>query len=284
MLRNILSFLAVAKNGQISETARQSGMKQSNLSNYLKELNAYFGTELFYRVHKGVQLTETGKQVFEIACGIEHTLYEIQNFSNSAHQVSGDLRLWASEGIGAMYISECLPEFYRQYPDVHLEISCSLDAPQNIHEIDMAIVYQEPKQENAVIIHKGFLSFALYASKEYLSQSGYPKDLKDMIENHRICSRGNYCKWHSWNEVITNAKHLVTTTNSSGMLLSIVKEGVGISLLPICVAQKEDELMRLSKIPMVIDHPFWIISHKDTKDLPKVRALLDFIKGATGQL
>ncbi len=284
MLRDLLCFAETAKEGQVNEAARKNGMKQSNMSKVIKDLERGLDTKLFNRVHQGMRLTETGREVFEISCGIEHILYQIRNFSTFSHQVSGDLRLWTSDGIGAAYISACLPDFYAQYPDVHLEIQCSLEPPQTFHDIDMAIIYEKPSQNDAVIIYSNKLLFKLYASKVYLSRYGVPKSLEDIINNHKICTRTNFVRWPEWSKVLNKAKHIATTTNSSQMLLSVIKEGVGIGLIPTCIARKETDLFELSKIPFEIEHPFWIISHKDTKDLPKVRALLDYIKNATDKL
>lgn len=284
MLRDLLCFAETAKEGQVNEAARKNGMKQSNMSKVIKDLERGLDTKLFNRVHQGMRLTETGREVFEISCGIEHILYQIRNFSAFAHQVSGDLRLWTSDGIGAAYISACLPGFYAQYPDVHLEIQYSLETPQTIHDIDMAIVYEKPTQTDAVVIYENALRFRLYASKLYLARYGVPQTLDDLAENHKICTRSNFIRWPEWSKFLNKAKHIAATTNSSQMLLSIIKEGVGVGLIPTCIAQKEPDLFELKKIGFEIEHPFWVISHKDTKDLPKVRALLDYIRSATGKL
>lgn len=286
ILKNLLCFAETTKNGQINSTALKQGMKQSNLSNTIKELEEMFNTKLFNRLHNGITLTETGREVFEIACGIENIIHRVNNFSLSTNKIAGDIRLWTSDGIGTSYISACLPDFYLKYPDVHLDIKCSLESPKIMHEIDMAIVYEEPKplDTDTVVISKNSLKFKLYAAKNYLSKFGYPENLEDLIENHRICTRRNFELWPLWNNVLEKSKHITATTNSSSMLLSIVKDGVGISLIPTCIGDKEPELMQLNKIKFEIEHPFWIISHKDTKDVPKVRALIDYIKDATGKL
>ncbi len=283
-IKNLLCFAEVAKNGQIKETANANNMKQSNLSNIIKDLESQLKLKVFNRSHSGVSLTESGKNLFEIACDIENILYRVRNFANISHKISGNIRLWTSDGIGSDFIATYLPEFYQRYPDVHIDIQSSLCSPKFIQEIDMGIVYQEPTFKDAVVITQNQLLFKLYASKSYLTTYGYPKDLKDLTQNHKICTRQNFRLWPAWNTVLSEAQHVVATTNSSAILLSMVKRGIGLSMIPVCAAEKDPELVPLDRLELNISHPFWIISHKDTKDIPKVRALINYLVEATKKL
>lgn len=285
LIRNLLCFMEAAKHGTVSAAADANGMKQSNFSNCIKDLEGQFNCELFNRIYNGVSLTENGREFFKIACDLENVLFKIENFSTTVHKVSGDVRLWISEGLGATYLSSCLPEFLIQYPDVHIEIYCSIDSPKIVQEADMAIVYEKPKQNDAVIISENSLKFGLFASVSYLSKYGIPKSLEDLMENHKICDRDNFVNvWPEWNELINGSKHIVTTTNSSSMLMRLTKDGIGIGLHPLGIAKKEKDLIHLSRIGCDLEHPFWIISHAASKDIPKIRALIDYIKQAASQL
>lgn len=284
-LRNLLCFMATAKDGTVSGAALKNGMKQSNLSNAIKTLEDEMHIKLFDRVHNGMSLTENGKEVYRIACEIDNTLFKIKNFSTAVRQISGDIRLWTSDGLGSGYLSGCLSDFHVQYPDVHIDVICSIDSPRVMHEADMAIVYDQPQQDGAVILAKNDLKFGLFASMEYLSKYGYPKSIEDLQQNHNICNRDNFTSvWDEWKQFIAKCKHVVVTTNSSGMMTRLTRDGIGIGLHPVGVAAKEKELVHLSKIDMHLSHPFWIIAKPETKDVPKVRALIDYIKNATEKL
>lgn len=285
LVRNLLCVLEAAKHGTITAAAEANGMKQSNFSNCIIELEKQINCELFNRIYNGMALTENGREFYKIACDLENVLYKVENFSTAVHKVSGDVRLWISEGLGATYLSSCLPEFLMQYPNVHIEIFCSIDSPKIVQEADMAIVYEKPKQNNAVVISENSLKFGLFASVGYLAKYGNPKSMKDLIENHKICDRDNFVNvWSEWNDVISNAKHIVTTTNSSSMLMRLTKDGIGIGLHPLGIASKEKDLIHLSGVGFELEHPFWIISHAASKDIPKIRALINYIKQAASQL
>lgn len=282
--KEILSFLETAKNSSINKTAEANGMKQANLSKLLKTLEDKLQCHLLERTHNGIKLTENGHEVFKYACDLDKAIYKVKNFTTSEKNVSGKIRLWTSDGLGTGYLSACLADFVEKYPDIKVDIVCSLEMP-NFSTTDMAVVYEQPKFDDSEIVSEYNLQFDLFASMSYLSQYGYPRNIKDLQENHRICDRENFAGvWVKWKKMIDGAQHVVATTNSSAMLLHMTRDGVGVGLHPIAIGKKEKNLVQLSKLGLQLSHPFWIVSHKDAQEIPKIKALIDHIKEVTLQL
>ena len=177
LLRKILSFAAIAKTGNVTAAALENGMKQSNLSGYVKELEEKVGAKLFEHGDRRMILTEVGKNLYEISCSIEKSVYKINSYKQQNNNVSGAVRLWTSDGLAAAYLSSCLPGFYQLYPDVKIEILCSIEAPSVLYDADLAVVYEKPVHPDAVILFKHNLRFGLFASMDYLASFGYPKDI-----------------------------------------------------------------------------------------------------------
>lgn len=150
------------------------------------------------------------------------------------------MRLWTSDGLAAAYLSSCLPGFYQLYPDVKIEILCSIEAPSVLYDADLAVVYEKPVHPDAVILFKHNLRFGLFASMDYLASFGYPKDIEDIQKNHRICVRSNYREvWGEWCNFVDNCSYVAAETNSSSMLMQLTKDGIGIALHPFSVGLKE---------------------------------------------
>ena len=143
LLRKILSFAAIAKTGNVTAAALENGMKQSNLSGYVKELEEKVGAKLFEHGDRRMILTEVGKNLYEISCSIEKSVYKINSYKQQNNNVSGAVRLWTSDGLAAAYLSSCLPGFYQLYPDVKIEILCSIEAPSVLYDADLAVVYEK---------------------------------------------------------------------------------------------------------------------------------------------
>lgn len=279
LLRNLMCFGEAIKHNSITKAAEVNGMKQSNFSKCLKSFEEYCGVTLLNRVYNGVQANEAGQDIYELSCDIDHVLHKILTFKTKPHNNSGDIRLWTSDGLGAGYISSLLPDFYLKYPDVHINICCSLEPPVLTSEVDMAIVYEKPEKNDVFSASEYCLEFGWFASKSYLERFGYPKNKDDILQNHKICTRDNYADvWEKYRRFLDGARYVAASTNSSSMLLRMTKDGIGIALHPLGVAKRENDLIYLNKINMELKHKFWIVTRRDLKKQPLVQALVRYIK------
>ena len=76
-LKKLFLFRETTKYRSISTTALNLGLKQSNLSKAIKDLEIYLGTRLFGRIHNGVVLTEEGEYVIRQVQKIDESLHAI---------------------------------------------------------------------------------------------------------------------------------------------------------------------------------------------------------------
>lgn len=282
--RQLFCLSSAVKYGSISKAAEKNNMKQSNLSVQIRELEEELGEILISRIYNGVKLTEAGKEVYTIACNLENIINRSYNLNIKAFHVSGDIRLWTTDGIGICYVSDCFSEFYSKYPNVNIEILCSPDRPK-ADQFDMAMIYEEPKDNSLKIIKCYDLKFSFFASKTYLSRFGYPKSIKDVQENHRICNKSNYSEvWKKWDIFISDVKNISASTNSSTMLLQLIKDGIGIGFLPKGIALKGHDLIELSNLNLNLSHKYWLVVRNEVKDIDKIKALTKFIKDVSDQL
>ncbi len=281
LIRELLCFTATGKTGKINETASKHGYKQSNFSKMLKQLEAELKLPLLTRLSTGVVLTNDGKEIFEIASQFESTLLKIKNYSSQS-KTKGSIRLWVGDGLASGYISSCLPEFYLKYPQISIDICCSVTNPNLIRESDIAVLYQKPSASKKLKISKHILHFGLFAAPSYLARYGYPQNINDLCQNHFLCNRDIFTTtWSNWGKIIHTANHIAVQTNSAPVLAQVIKDGLGIGLLP--KTGYSEGLVELSKFKFNISHPFWIVSYKDAPDLP-IDALVDHIISSTKNL
>ena len=120
--------------------------------------------------------------------------------------------------------------------------------------------------------------FGLFASKSYISKYGIPKDIDDLINNHKICNKNVFNDtWPVWKNIINNAKNVVSVTNSSNMLVQLTKMGLGVSAHPISLEKIEQDLIKLD-LDLGLSWTYYLITTKERKDIPKISVLLDYIK------
>ena len=151
-------FLDVVHYGSISKAAEAHYLNQSNLSKYMKAVEAYFDATLFIRTCKGVELTPEGQQVFLWA---EQTLREQQALKDSfsrqkiaADALSGKLTIFLSPSINTSLYAQMLTPFTQQYPQVQLH-----SHEKNIAAI-LELVPQTPDALGVTILDEKHLSCA----------------------------------------------------------------------------------------------------------------------------
>ena len=101
--------------------------------------------------------------------------------------------------------------------------------------------------------------------------------MQDLVLNHRICDKGSHQTYvPGWKEIVDNARHIVYRTNSVFSLHNAVTNGIGIGILPL--GNSFDNLMHLDNLSFNFDFNIYLIAHKDTKDMPRIRLVLDFAR------
>ena len=127
-LRQLRIFVTVAQAKSFSRAGEIIGLSQSAVSHSVKELEGQTGVRLLDRTTREVVLTEAGQQ---LATRLERILDELHSTLREAgrmgQQLSGKVRVAASQTIAAHLIPQCIAESHRRYPDIQFVLH---DRPQ----------------------------------------------------------------------------------------------------------------------------------------------------------
>lgn len=122
-IRQLLYFVTVAEEGQITAAAKRLHMAQPPLSQQMKHLEQELGIALFKRGSRQMELTDGGKLLFRRARQIinlsDSTLREIKDFKDGVH---GTLSIGMVSSSGSVILRPFLQQFRRQYCGVRFEI------------------------------------------------------------------------------------------------------------------------------------------------------------------
>jgi DNA-binding transcriptional LysR family regulator len=80
-----------------------------------------------------------------------------------------------------------------------------------------------------------------------------------------------------WEAANVQPSQVAIRANDRTAFVQAVAGGVGIGLLPCALADQEPSLERRGPIVEEIAVPLWILVHPDRKDVPRVRAVRDFL-------
>lgn len=117
---HLRSFHAVATHGSFTRAAEMLNITQPTLSGQVKELEQRYGTQLFLRHGRRIELTAIGKSAFGITRLLFRHAEEVEQLLQSARALtSGQLRV----GADAPYIpTPLLAQFQRLYPGIQISI------------------------------------------------------------------------------------------------------------------------------------------------------------------
>ena len=274
-------FLAVARAGSLSEAAKTLGSNQPTVGRHVNALESELGVTLFQRSVKGLSLTQEGQTIFEYSQTMQKTVVKIHRSIQAVNEdLNGSVSLALPEGLGVEIVAPVLNQFYQQYPYIHLNLIVSSNAANlSQGEADVAVRLFRPEASDLVIKSLGEMKLGLFASSKYKDDYGLPVSLKELSQ-HRVITYGEQLSTLSENQWLlkhTEEALQVLGTDSTLARFNATRFGVGISIQPVVMAKMNIELNQLLQKARIPSHKVWLVYHKDLRDIPRVRAVVDFI-------
>jgi DNA-binding transcriptional LysR family regulator len=151
-------FHTVARLGSFSKAAEELEISQPAVSIQVRELEKSLGNSLLHRMRRGLQLTDTGKEVYSYTQRIFALADEMQSAVQDIQGLkSGRLTIGSSTTPGEYILPWAIGRFRQRYPgiEVSLSISNTHTIVQKIlsHELDMGMA-------GAPVSLQGLVSFS----------------------------------------------------------------------------------------------------------------------------
>ncbi len=276
-LNGLLYLYALSKTGSKREVGDCLGVSVDTVNKYLGDLETEMKTRFFMSSGRGTVLTPEGQRVMKVADEVYDAVRKLDNYEQMASAFAGIVRVWMPDAIAQFLGTEALADFLEQYPSIRLHSIISNDMPDvSALEVDICIGYEVPDNSDLVVIHEQKIRGGLFASEGYLETYGYPKNMEDLLENHRICYKecSDYLADECGN-LFVRAKNVVYKTTSISSLRIALKSGIGIGVCPLYWGR--EHLVHLSRLNFNFDVKIYLMVHKDIKDMPRIRVALDFL-------
>lgn len=280
-------FLTVARAGQLGRAAEQLGISVMTLSRHLNQLQRRVGSTLLTRHSKGMQLTNEGCRLIDF---LERAEAEIEAsgsiFEQQGSSVSGTVRVAAPEGFALKVLTPQLGSLLDAHPDLVVEI-----VPQtpgfslSRREADIAVMVGRPDETRLQFESIGTYGLGLYASEIYFNRFGVPGSI-DELHEHRLIgyvedllfsARLNIARavWNDWQSNLTIYSPIGQ--------VEAVRAGLGIAVLHEFLL--EDQTPLIAVLPELrLNREFFLVSHPTTQRIPRIQAVLEFLRGLGGSL
>jgi len=279
---DLKAFLAVARGGSTLAAAKALGVNQTTVARRIESLETALGIKLFERGQSGSRLTEAGADLCAEAEKVERAAVAFGNRAEAhGRGLAGSIRITCSEILANASITPAIAHFRRQYPDVQIELMISdraLDIAAG--EADIAIRSSRLLEPSELIARKLIdFEFALYCSREYAARHGAPATPTDLKDHHLISCEidGNALPGVPWMLAHAAGKPPAHISNSMSNLIHAVRAGLGIAPLSTLLADGDPKLVRCSEAIEDAGSSSWLVTRKEVKDTPRVRAFIDFL-------
>lgn len=278
---DVRMFLAIARSGQILAASRRLGINHATLGRRVTALEEGLRTRLLIRRTNGCELTPEGEIFFRAAERMETEMLAAQASTGRIDTaVAGTVRIGAPDGFGVSFLASRLGRLTRRHPDLKLQL---VPVPRSFslsqREADIAITIERPEQGRLVSSKLTDYTLGLYASKTYLDQSGTPETVEALRAHPRIGYVEDLIFSPSLNftgEVMRDWDASFEISSAIGQT-EAVRSGAGIGILHDYVARQSSELRRV--LPdIVIRRSYWTTYHETTRDLIRLRTVVDFLK------
>lgn len=275
------AFLAVARAGQLARAAQTLGVDATTIGRRIRRLESRIGAYLFERSAQGQQTTEAGEALLAHVETMAHAAEMIGERSAATSGVSGTLRISVSEGFGTWLLARHLPTLLNGYPNLTVDLVASSGflSPSK-READIAVMLSRPKAGPVLARKLSDYALRLYASPTYLTAHGAPLNQKDLAQGHRMVGYVPdllYAPELAYLDEIAPALPVQLRSSSINAQYRAIAAGAGIGVLPCFIGDSDPALRRV--LPDIrISRQFWIVTHRDTNTLTRVRLGKDWIE------
>lgn len=242
MLDQMRIFAAVVETGSFSAAAKKLGISKALASRQVSQLESELGAKLLNRTTRKLSLTEIGSFVYPHCSKINHEADEVRQIASGLNsQPSGVLRISSPLAFGSLHVAPALPSLLEKYPELEIDLVLTDQAVDLVEDnIDVALHLFNIPSELVVARRLAPLNWILCASEEYLQRHGEPATPSELTRHNCLIypELHRQSEWHfrsAKGEIVVQV-HGNCRANGTPALLRMVREGMGIALLPSFVA------------------------------------------------
>lgn len=271
-LRHMRIFTVVCAENSITRAAENLHMSQPAVSVAIKELEDYYGLNLFDRISKRLYLTDIGRNFLDYAI---HITSLFDDMENNIHQWthSGKLKIGASIGVGTYLMPQFVGEFCKIHTqssiDVFIGSSDLIEKKILQNELDFAVIEGIVHSKNIIcdtcmkdrlavvcspadpLCDKDSVTIEQLLSQPLLLREA-GSGTRELFD-YALASLG-YTSTASWE-----------STNAEALIRAAIK-GLGVAVLPYMLVKdelKRGSLVELQVEKLYLDRTIHAIYHKN---------------------
>jgi DNA-binding transcriptional LysR family regulator len=267
--------LAVARERALAPAARALGVNETTVSRRIARAEAALGSQLFHRAQGLLLLTETGQAAVQHAERMETEVVALgQRAGGADTQAAGSIRLTSIP----LFVNRLLVPAIRDLATAHPLLRLELVAePRNLSltkgDADMALRMARPdKEQNLIARRICDLPYAVYGPAKK------PRGALPWIAHEDSMAHLNHAAWIARAVREDQAGPPMLLVNDSEVIVHAIRAGLGKSILPRLIADREPGLRRIGGEAPVLKRELWLLMRPELQHLARIKAVTAWIE------
>lgn len=288
-VKQLQAFLAIVEAGNFQAASRQLNTTQPAISKRIAELEAALGVRLFERTTRQCHVTPRGRALVHYARQMLDDIGEIQRTVGERSVLAGHVRLGIIESVALAKFPALLRALARDFPQlrIHTEVGTTRELLRRLHshELDIAMIVAPIIEQELAI--EPFCEMEVSWIATGSNWNSEPLTIEKLAEHQILIQSGNvhYPIIEGWLRSKGIRAKPFTLCNSVTIAVKMVAANLGISLVPVELAQMEIDAGLVTRIPVTFALPpnpvATVYSPKQID--PSVSAVIDTIRGLSSQ-
>lgn len=240
-IRNLMTFIKVAQLENFHEAARQLHATQPAVSARIAALESDLGVQLFVRDTGGTRLTARGQQLLPYAERLVSISREMKAQVTKSVPEHGTIKVGIADTLASLWLSELLQRWREEFPliefEVAIDVSIRLKKQLENHELDVVLMVAQ--DHSPIIATQPLCSYTQcwVVAPALLENCQPPQPVTlDWLASQPILSfPRNTRPWQHLAQLFAAYKFqgpMLHTCSSVESLLKLVRQGLGVALLP----------------------------------------------------
>ena len=231
LIESLLILVALDRYGGKRKAASVLNISVDTLSKSIENLEADLGAVLVVNDGRGSYLTPKGKEIANEFSKIEKEFADVRskNFLSLEGEISFGIRC----SIKFLNIIDNFTNILHYHEKVNVKCF-SFDSPQELSRlcVDICMDHEKFDESNWEVVATYNIPCAMQASKKYIEQYGEPKDMNDVLENHRLIkSTSSNSHMKELSDFYKKVKRVCFQSNNFFYVRDLANYGSGIAML-----------------------------------------------------
>ncbi len=284
----VRAFLVTAEEGSFSAAARSLGLTQPTLGRQVTALEQELNVTLFERAGRSLSLTQSGIELLDQVRAMGAAANQISLVASGQSQnVEGWVSITSSDLSSAYFMLPAIERLRTTAPGIKIDLLSSNEVKDlTKREADIAIRHVRPEQPDLIAKLAGETMGHLFASSAFLEKYGRPTSLED-VANLPFIAFDNAERMRPILNGIgipVRMDSFKYVTNSGFVLLEMMKQGLGISVLTRASTPDFSELECVLPELISVPVPIWLVTHRELHTSQRIRIVFDILAEAISQV